>query len=593
MSPLLLTGILHVVFQIFFETAKGHVEEAYGVQSTKSECSVAPENFEPFDMPKTIRHLHSHFNDLTTRGLYHLTMIVTGGSIKDMKTRQSMQKVVKEYLPKVLRKHRNSSCICEMCKQLHQLLSNPRNFQGSNPMFLAPATRSEKAAVIKLLDRLDGFPYRVLVAISRELKGKPVKAPSKCGRSRDDLVRQVRTTSMNMLSELDEGEALQEPLAKAMTIAVLSLKLTSGPQNFYLTGFREISPQVKALQDDVVKAIWLLRTKEFQSCELDKLRVFFYPENKISRDYIKPSVKKMLTDYLFDSCDVEAIPKSILEGLAFINRKSRTVQNAVFSKDELKEEVECIMDLSAQTKQLAWDLLPANEYHKGFTDAYLEELQESDDDDFSDEDGIEKPLQSWKADGSEAELVEGFGESVAVGFGQMPFDRKESSFSPLVMAGNVVTPKLEPDLRTRFESASPCYTGVSFLFEDSKHSEGRACMEIDRLGHTSDLFSPVVLASDTFMTSHVRFSANSFERHKIETDALGDQKQYASRQCPWQNQYLAIQDVCDETSMVAYNLVGFMLEELVRAEGLELDARERFYLKGEYSCEEEDHSGKL
>lgn len=579
------------MFQIFFEAAKERVEEAFGVQNSENECATVPENFERFDMPKTIRHLHSHLNDLTVSGLYHLTMIVTGGSTRVLKTRQSMRKVVKESIPKVLRKHRNSCCVCEMCKQLYQLLSNPSNFRGGNPMFLASATRSEKAAVIKLLDRLDGFPYRVLVTMHRVLKGNSVKSTSKCGRKRDELVRQVRRASMDMLSKVDESDVLQEPLAKAMTIAVLCLKLTSDPQSIYLTGFHKISPEMKALQDDILKAIWLLRAKEFESQELNKLRLYFDPNSKISSGYIKPSVKKILTEYLFESCDMDALPKSVLEGLAFINRKSQTVQNVGFSKDELEEEVECLMGLSAQTKQIAWDLLPENEYHKGFTDAYLEELQESDDDEFSDQDGIEKPQESGKADGSETDIhVEGFGESVEVNSGQIPVTDEENSFTPLVVNGKIITPKLEPDLCTGVDSASPCYTGASILFEDFKLSEGRTSVEIHRLGHMNDLLSPIWSAGDTFTVSPAGFSANSFERHKVEEDALEDQKQYTSRQLPQQNQYLAIQDACDDTSMVAYNLVGFMLEELAGAEGLELDARERFYLKGEYSAE--DHSGK-
>ncbi|XP_031385494.1 uncharacterized protein LOC116199312 isoform X2 [Punica granatum] len=517
-------------------------------------------------------------------------MIVSGGSTRLSRTRQSMRKVVIESVPKVLRKHRNCHCNCELCKQLYQLLHDPRNFRGNNAVFLAPVTWSEKAAVIKILDRLEGLPYEVLNAINRKLKGKAVKAPSRCGRSRDQLVKQVRRTSMEMLSELGKKDVLPEPLAKAMTIAVLSLKLISGPQSFSFSRFCKISTEMKTLQDDIVNALWLMRTKEFQSQELNKLRLLFDPSAKISSKYTKPLVKKMLTGYLFECSDVDAVPKSILEGLAFINRKSWTVSNALFSKDKLEEDIECILDLSARTKQIAWDLLPENEYHKGFTDAYLEELQESDYDESGDEDGDERSPKCLKDDGSETDLlVEGFGESTAVSFGQSPVTVRENNISPLVTTSGVITPKLEPDCCTGVDSASPWYTGPAVLFQDFKPSEG---MDIDATGHMSSFCSPKAAAEDTFTASHVRFSANSFERHKVENDNLEDQKQYPSKELSWRNQYLAIQDACDETSMVAYDLVGFMLEELAQAEGLELDPTQRFYLKGDYSVDEELSVGR-
>ncbi|KAK4757853.1 hypothetical protein SAY87_019154 [Trapa incisa] len=496
---------------IFFETAKCRVEEAFGVPSNKIECSVVAENFIPFDVPRTIRQLRSRINDLTTRGLYHLTVIVTGGSIKYMKTRQSMRKVVKEYLPKVLHDHRNKHCICEMCKQLYLLLSDPRNFRRSDPLFLAQERQSEKAIVIKLLEELDGFPLEFLNAMKSLLKGKRVNAPSRRGRSRDYLVRTVKKIIMKMLSKLGDWDALQEPLAKTMTLAILVLKLTFGPQYFYLRGFYEISPQVEALQNDIVMALWLLRARAFSSYELDKLRGIF---NLKMSGYIKPVVKKILVEYLCVTFEADAIPKSILDGLAFINSKFQTTG---FSKVELEEELECIMDLSAQTKQLAWDLFPENAYHKGFADAYLEELQESDDDDLSDEDEIKNLPLSWKVDGLEADLVEGFGESVAASFGQSTFSGS-GKFSSVVMSGKFVIPKVEDEI-----------------------------------------------------------------------DALADKKQCASMQLPQRNQYISIQDVCDETSLVAYNLVGLMLEKFAGTKGLELGAREQIYLKGRYFAEE-DHS---
>ncbi|KAJ6699467.1 DNA DOUBLE-STRAND BREAK REPAIR PROTEIN [Salix purpurea] len=49
------------------------------------------------------------------------------------------------------------------------------------------------------------------------------------------------------------------------------------------------------------------------------------------------------------------------------------------------------------------------------------------------------------------------------------------------------------------------------------------------------------------------------------------------------NLYLGIQEVCDDTSMVAYNLIGYLMEGLVRKEGLDLDWGDISYLRGDKS----------
>jgi hypothetical protein len=69
--------------------------------------------------------------------------------------------------------------------------------------------------------------------------------------------------------------------------------------------------------------------------------------------------------------------------------------------------------------------------------------------------------------------------------------------------------------------------------------------------------------------------------------SLGEQEAVSDKQSMSKNQYLATQEVCDETSMVAYNLIGHLLEEFAKREGLDLDWRDSLYLRGDNSVEED------
>lgn len=59
-----------------------------------------------------------------------------------------------------------------------------------------------------------------------------------------------------------------------------------------------------------------------------------------------------------------------------------------------------------------------------------------------------------------------------------------------------------------------------------------------------------------------------------------DTKFFPCKQSLFRNQYLAIQEVCDETSMVAYNLIGRMLEKFAQEDEVDLDSSDSSYLRG-------------
>ncbi|KAJ1418444.1 hypothetical protein SESBI_15948 [Sesbania bispinosa] len=88
---------------------------------------------------------------------------------------------------------------------------------------------------------------------------------------------------------------------------------------------------------------------------------------------------------------MDKIPESLMQVLDVVNKGSNSgMHNVSLQKKYIEEEADCILNLSAQMKQVVLDLLPDSEFDQDFTDAYMEPLEESDDgssdEDFMDSD---------------------------------------------------------------------------------------------------------------------------------------------------------------------------------------------------------------
>ncbi|KAL2509143.1 uncharacterized protein Fot_32790 [Forsythia ovata] len=59
-------------------------------------------------------------------------------------------------------------------------------------------------------------------------------------------------------------------------------------------------------------------------------------------------------------------------------------------KEEIENEVEYILTVSAQTKQIVWDLFSEHRLDQDFPDAYMEDLEESEMTTTSDDDSEEE-----------------------------------------------------------------------------------------------------------------------------------------------------------------------------------------------------------
>ncbi|KAE8702941.1 DNA double-strand break repair rad50 ATPase, putative isoform 2 [Hibiscus syriacus] len=366
---------------MFYETIKTHVENAFGVSNFKIGNHVIEDSAESFDAPKINEVLFSSLDALTNDGLQRIIMILSGGSGKFEKTRCKMKKVIRECLPRFLSSEDHDHKKKTDIMQLYKILNDPRYFRSSTMKSMTPTSKCLHAVAIHVLDGLEDLPLQTLVTMDRKLrcvKSIPELKTCECSQKRKGLIQKVNKTARKMLMDLDEVEKLQEPLAKALVVADLSLKLTTGCQNTSITGFHQFTPEIVSLQNDIVRAIWTLKTKA-RFAELKALKLLLDPNVEIETRSLRGAITNMLTEFLFECSDMDTVPKSLLEALSVINKDSRSFPQGRFVRDEIEEEVECILTVSAEMKQVFWDLLPDHELDEEFADAYGEELEESDD----------------------------------------------------------------------------------------------------------------------------------------------------------------------------------------------------------------------
>ncbi|XP_028084951.1 uncharacterized protein LOC114286072 [Camellia sinensis] len=461
-----------------------------------------------------------------------------------------MKKIIKECLPEVLGNLKGSYKI-NIAEQLCQLLRNSHNFRRNRSPLLTPASQSHHAAATKVLDGLEDMPFQTLSAMHRKLRGiqgyVPQLRTSKSGWGRSILIAQVRKSCMMMLSELGEENKLQEPLAKAMAVGGLWTKLIQGCP--FVTEFQQFSPEDEALQNEIAKAIWLLKEK-VRFPELKNLQLLLDPKAELSNRSLQTAVKNLLTEYLFECSDMDTIPDYLLETLCIINRTSRTAPYRFFSKEEKEEEVEHVLNVSSQIKHILWDLLPEYEFDEDFADAYMEYLEESDDgDDYDDNDSDEKQEELLQQNNlfHPSDLygqTETTGETNPTNFGS-PASTIKRNGSSLVLTPNRSLDNMEEN-----------QSHVSV-----RNSELRD-YHVERQEPTVDPENPPDFVSSNFLRDR------NFMHDELNMS---------------RNQYLTLQEACDKTSIVAYRLIGCVLDKLAQIEGLHLDTGDISYLRGDYS----------
>ncbi|XP_027354034.1 uncharacterized protein LOC113864479 isoform X2 [Abrus precatorius] len=528
---------------MFYESIRTHVEDAFGAHCIERENHVPQDDdTHLMQMPNMKRLISSCLDNLTTKGLYLLAMIVTGGSAKSEITRCKLKKIIKGSLSSVVGSKSHNHHKLEIHKQIFLLLINPQHFRDMGETLPVLRSQSYHAAIANILRGLQNLPSQTLIAMRRKLKGVkapiPHLQPHKHGWARDHLIKLVKKISREMLSHLDRENEPQEPLAKAMAIADLSLKLTTGCHNIFSKEFYQFSPEVKSLQSDIMNAIWSIK-KVVTVQELRKLQLLIEPKAVISNRCLRTAFVSFLTEFLFECGDMDHIPKSLSQILDAINKSSNSIMDDVlFKKKTIEEEADCILNMSASTKQIVLDLLPDDQFDQDFTDAYMEQLEESDDSGSDeDEDGSQSPedIQFRKY---EAESIGDF----------VPF-----KFHPSTIAEENVSSfqhTTSDRLNSDSEQLQPNNCGTVNL-ESEVHNTPRSMITDQCQGESTEQFC-------TFMAgqNNTKYSA-----------------------C--KNQYITTQDACDKTSMLAYNVIGHVLEEFAKIEGLDLNLSKSLYLSGD------------
>ncbi|XP_010450653.1 PREDICTED: uncharacterized protein LOC104732768 [Camelina sativa] len=569
---------------IFYETIKSRVEEAFGMCKNEQVCNDVPQKELKFSSLEVARKL----DFMTNKGLYLIAMILTGGSTVFDKTRWKMKEIIRDSISRDFGKGKDGIGKEDIINQLHQVLSDPANFREDCMMNLARTStlQSHRDAAMKVLNELDGLSTQTLRAMKRKLKGSrviPQLKTSRFGQSRSDLINQVRQTIEKMLSELSAGDKLQERLAKALSLVDLSLKLSPGYKTTAATDFFRFSPETKNLQNEIVKAVWLLRKVRFP--ELKRLHLCLDPEAEVSNDSLRSAVRKMLIEYLFECSDMDTVPKSLMEALSLVNRRTRNVEHKVFPREAIEEETECVLNVSAQVKQIFCHCIPNYELDEDFDDAYMEDLEDSDDDDDDDFESCSlfdnesrcrniklevKDTQEDAMGSADSDHEESGAECLVLDPTDSTHATNQHDFSSSV--NRIVIRDLTESI-TRDHPRSLYFTPTSnkSTLRSDKHDIG-----------TSNI--RVKVERDIEMEGDHQFSSRSlFSVENIKSDDHGEQKPRRRNK----NQYLAVQDISDETSLVAHNLIGCLLEKFADRQGLDLEADERSYLGGESRLQED------
>ncbi|KAG5564955.1 hypothetical protein RHGRI_000981 [Rhododendron griersonianum] len=573
-----------------FETIKAFVEKGFGACNLERDHYVDQDNTKISDLFADLRNLLSVLDDMTNKGLQLFAEVLTGGSIKFEKTRWKMKKVIRELLPQVLEnwKDRDNQLADDIC----QLLKNPRNFKNNGTLF-TPSPQLYHASVTKVLDGLEDIPSQTLSAMHRKLRGVhgyvPHLLPSKSGWGRRDLIGQVRKSCMAMLSELDEEDELPEPLAKAIAVRCLSAKLIEGCP-YILPEFWKFSPEIEALQDGLAKAILLLKPKanekgKVRFPELKNLQLLLDPNSVLPKRKLRTAVRNLLIEYLFECSDMDTVPEYLLETLSIVNRTSRRAPYGFVSKEEVEEEVEFVLSVSAQIKQVLWDLLPEFEFDLDFADAYGEDLEESDDGDAYDvfvsveQPEVVLPENNACHSHDPYDQIETIGETDPANF--------ESLGSPI--EENESTQFLTPNRRLSSDSllrSEPEHFTINLV--DSSHS---LAFKTTLSGSSSHL-SPIT----EFDQNHVEGQEPNVDQGKppdfVSSNLSSGVNFMHDKQSMSGNQYVAVQEACDKTSIVAYRLIGNVLDEFAQIERCNLYGGDVSYLRGDSSIRKNSEVAK-
>ncbi|MCL7043895.1 hypothetical protein MKW94_006793 [Papaver nudicaule] len=469
---------------VSFENVRTSVEKCFGIPSHRRDGFVVHSFLFLLDSKDILQDvkkcLPSIIKSMNCMGLLQFANTVTGGSISFEKTRIEMTKIILEYLKKIPRSPADED-YKRFIEELPELLKNPCHFQETSwVQFVDPAFICLRSAARKLLEGLENMDLRTLDAMNRRLKGK-VKEPEfpcKVGHSdRVDVLKTVKRRCDTLLSKGSEGDQVPPALAKAMSVVVLIHKIKLNDPKISMPEFCRFSNTTNVIHRDLLKSIKILEVSKLSDSVIKKLRSVLDPESKVDKLRFRKAIQTWLIEYLFECSEITEIPESVLKTSDIINRIDSSISAPAISieKEKAKEEVENVLALSGQLKQILLDNMSDHTMDEEFDDAYFEHTQLYSGEEYSD-----------------------------------LFDH--------------------PGSHSDDESVGECETDGSVLAENGENA-----------------------------------STLSNEGTDNEQKPV--------------NKYLVIQEICDETSLFAHQLIGRSLAKLLDEEGVELEESKRLYLR--------------
>lgn len=582
-----------------YEDIKTCIEMAFRAHKIREKLICVQDDVTALNLCGDFQEISFLLDAMNNKGLCSFARILTGGLIIFEKTNLSMKRTIRELLPKVIAEKNDISK--SKLTECSLLLKDPTNFHG-NQMVHFTASESYHAAALKVLDGLEDFPSSTLRAMNRKLKGVkvyiPPLQPPKSGQNRGNLVNVVRKRCMKMLSCIGTVDEPAEQLARALGVAGLTLKLIMNRPD--VRNFRRFSPEMEALHNDIAKAIHLLNDpKKVSLIELNKVQLLL--DSKASVRGLRTAVRNLLIEYLYECSDMDNVPDFLIETIDIINRRAQlrsckksSSSNGFSSpkelmKEDIEKETQHVLNISAQAREVVANLLPEHEFDEEFANAYMEDFDGSDTlcvfyVDQEMEDGCQHfEFRSYTS----SDQTESIGEINPVEFNS-PLSSKRDGCLNVFLKGrsdmDLESMHLSPVLNNQcLGKEYPPGCRVEELGLAYSHS-----MKVTAKPSMSPpSHSPARKSCHNGLKTEETTSCSPATTKNGLSDFKVEEADIVHQQSRSVNQYLALQDGCDITSMAAYRFVGYMLDTLAKTEGLELYQGDRLYLKGYTSVPED------
>lgn len=531
--------------EVSYEIVKNEVEKSFGAYNDTHKPHHVVQNFfqifANFDIESYssnpspfLNKLYAVMNALSNKALCHVTNLISNTRNQFEKTRPTMVEIIQHHLPRFFEKSSKED-IQTLMEKLSETFKDPSNFQETQLSLRTPLTQSLLSSIQNALALIDKMHLQVLIAMNRKLSQVstvPKFPPPAFTRRKDELLNVINKRCCMFLANLRDDLDLPEPFAKALSVVQLSLKQKTKSFEVINSEFYPFSPEVVGLQNDVLRALWSLQ--KVRTRELKTLQHYVDPKGNIPIKAFRNSLSKYLLEILFE-CDLIGIPDDVLCIIAALNRKSRR-KARLFTKELVNEEIEGVLVISSQLKRIVSDTYE-NEVEPLRSSNYCENNDFGLADDSYVNASVDCETHSCLYD-----KTEGAGES-----------------NGFIYMDNDIT--LETDV------------------SESNDNHIKEACSVD--GFIKKLRAMEQADSTDFMAVDTSKKHNLKAENEITSQHLCQEGSSLMRDS-------FIQEICDETSLVTYKLIGHILDKFIHVNGTDCDEMTRNYLRGESSLQSQD-----